>query len=77
MCYLEDNHLAPEDGHEVPWFLPHGDSDLNRLTSILLVQSHSLIRTGRHLVLRCMTSLPAKQITLIITCDSSFIAPVH
>lgn len=40
--YLENDHLALEDGHEVSWFFAHGDSDLHWLTSVLLVQLHSL-----------------------------------
>lgn len=57
MCYLKNNHFALENGHEVARFFSHADSHLNRLSTVLLVQSDRLICTSCNFILRSMTSL--------------------
>lgn len=68
MRYLENNHFALENGHEVARFFSHADPHLNRLTTVLLVQSDRLICSSSNFILRRMTSLwdVFKKLTLLL-----------
>lgn len=55
--YLKDDHFTLKHGQKVSWFFAHCYSDLNWLTTVLLIQVHSLKCWGCNFILCCMTTL--------------------
>lgn len=63
MSYLKDDHFTLKDCHEVPWFFPHCNSDLDWLAAMFLIQGHSLERRSCHFILRRMSPLEKELIS--------------